>query len=141
MFEKNFYTIRGMASELNLSEPAILHWYNRFEAWIPNTGRGKDKWFPREAMEVLKFIMESANSGMSEKDIEQALSHKYHTIIDPEPVVTASEEDNRMPTMSDAATATLFKALLENLSDNQERIAQAQERRAIAARWARPRAQ
>ncbi len=133
MFEKNYYTLRGIADELNIGESTIQYWQDQYDSWIPCKVNEKEKWYPRQAVGVLRFIMESADSGMTEGDIEKNLSARFPVVKDflKQEAPLNSYERGLQVTSEDSAFGAL-KGLIEGLSGQQMRIADAQERRAAA---------
>jgi DNA-binding transcriptional MerR regulator len=133
MFEKNYYTLRGVADELNTGESTIQYWQDQYHSWIPCKDNEKEKWYPRQAIGILRFIIESANSGMTEGDIEKALSIRYPMMKESyKQEIPISSVESGMQVMHGDAVSGVLKGLLEDLSRQQMRIADAQERRVAA---------
>lgn len=124
MFESNFLTFKGMAEKLNIRESTVRYWQEQYDPWIPCSGGGKEKWYPLEAVQVFRFIMESADAGMEPQDIETALIQKYRQI--------AAGQDTPESATSPGNNGSVIESLLGQLTEQQKRIANAQERRAEA---------
>lgn len=129
MFEKNFYTLRELADELNIGESTIRYWQDQFDTWVPCTGRGREKWYPKIAIDVLRFIMKQAEAGHGPEEIETRLKDQYRN-VETEGNRKASLSGN--PMGSDIAAPMGLQAVLEALTHQQKRIADAQERLAAA---------
>ncbi|MFH2064598.1 MAG: MerR family transcriptional regulator [Pseudomonadota bacterium] len=133
MFEKNYYTLRGVADELNIGESTIQYWQDQYHSWIPCKDNEKEKWYPRQAIGILRFIMESANSGMNEGDIEKELSVRFPMVKDSyKQEIPLGGMESGMQVMHGDTVSGVLKGLLDGLSRQQMRIADAQERRAAA---------
>ncbi len=133
MFEKNYYTLRGIADELNIGESTIQYWQDQYDSWIPCKDNDKEKWYPRQAISILRFIMESANSGMNEADIEKGLAERYPGAkVSYKQEVSLNNHERGVQFMSGDSVSGALKGLIEGLSSQQMRIADAQERRAAA---------
>jgi hypothetical protein len=133
MFEKNYYTLRGIADELNIGESTIQYWQDQYDSWIPCKDNDKEKWYPRQAISILRFIMESADSGMNEADIEKALIVRFPGAKDIyKQEASLNNYERGLQVMSGDSVSGALKELIEGLSGQQMRIADAQERRAAA---------
>ncbi|MFZ5571644.1 MAG: MerR family transcriptional regulator [Thermodesulfobacteriota bacterium] len=77
MFEKSYYTLRELADELNTGESTIRFWQDQFNPWVPCTGKGREKWYPKIAIDILRFIMKNAEEGHGMEEIESRLMHRY----------------------------------------------------------------
>ncbi|MBA4369755.1 MAG: hypothetical protein C0403_19180 [Desulfobacterium sp.] len=133
MFEKNYYTLRGIADELNIGESTIQYWQDQYDSWIPCKDNDKEKWYPRQAISILRFIMESANSGMNEADIEKELTARFPVAKDfYKQEASLNNYERGLQVMSGDSVSGALKGLIEGLSGQQMRIADAQERRAAA---------
>ncbi len=131
MFEKNFYTLQGIATELKIDVSTIRDWQEQYEPWIPYAGRGKSRRYPKMALEVLRLVANNIKANMKTDQIEKLLSQEF-------PMVTETLADDlpggekMMPQTGEDGVSGIFKNLLEDFSKHQKRIADAQERRASA---------
>lgn len=130
MFEKNFYTIQSIANELQVDESQVREWQDQYESWIPYAGHGRNKVYPKMALDIMQIIAEATQARMSSIEIEDILNKEFQM------VTTTKDVDTQVPKqMSDDTNEQMIsitRLLIENLSLQQKRIATAQERHAAA---------
>ena len=90
MTGKKVLSVAEIARELELPESTVHYWKNRFAQHLPSVGRGRQKRFRPEAIEVFATISRLLKEGHTARDVMDQLSRSYPLQAD------------AMPAMSDA---------------------------------------
>lgn len=119
-------TIKEIAQELNIPESTARYYRDKWPEYIPTEGKGRNKRYKPEAVDILRLIAEGLRNGRSATEIENELSLKYKAILDIEPEPqqlpqqrSSSLELYRQDIESRQELAEAIKALVEQ---NQELI-------------------
>jgi len=115
MSGKKVLSVAEIARELELPESTVHYWKNRFAQHLPSVGRGRQKRFRPEAVEVFGTISRLLKEGHTARDVMDQLSHAYPLQADamPEglslpPAMAASAMESAMePAMKMAASIGL----------------------------------
>jgi DNA-binding transcriptional MerR regulator len=71
--DKSLLTIAEIAKELQIPESTVRYYRDRFINYIPYVGEGRGRRYRPETVEVLRFIAEGFNRGLTAIDIEEGL--------------------------------------------------------------------
>ncbi|MUM77308.1 MerR family transcriptional regulator [Pseudodesulfovibrio sp. F-1] len=115
MSGKKVLSVAEIARELELPESTVHYWKNRFAQHLPSVGRGRQKRFRPEAVEVFGTISRLLKEGHTARDVMDQLSHDYplHADAMPQgvslpPAMAASAMESAMePAMKMAAAIGL----------------------------------
>jgi DNA-binding transcriptional MerR regulator len=77
MTGKKVLSVAEIARELDLPESTVHYWKNRFAQHLPSVGRGRQKRFRPEAVEVFATIARLLTEGHTARDVMDQLSHSY----------------------------------------------------------------
>lgn len=77
MTGKKVLSVAEIARELELPESTVHYWKNRFAQHLPSVGRGRQKRFRPEAVEVFSTISRLLKEGHTARDVMDQLSREY----------------------------------------------------------------
>lgn len=77
MTGKKVLSVAEIARELELPESTVHYWKNRFAQHLPSVGRGRQKRFKPEAVEVFSTISRLLKEGHTARDVMDQLSKDY----------------------------------------------------------------
>ncbi|BDQ33978.1 helix-turn-helix domain-containing protein [Pseudodesulfovibrio portus] len=77
MTGKKVLSVAEIARELDLPESTVHYWKNRFAQHLPSVGRGRQKRFRPEAVEVFATISKLLKEGHTARDVMDQLAHSY----------------------------------------------------------------
>lgn len=77
MTGKKVLSVAEIARELELPESTVHYWKNRFAQHLPSVGRGRQKRFKPEAVEVFSTISRLLKEGHTARDVMDQLSQEY----------------------------------------------------------------
>ncbi|WP_285907715.1 MerR family transcriptional regulator [Pseudodesulfovibrio pelocollis] len=77
MSGKKVLSVAEIARELELPESTVHYWKNRFAQHLPSVGRGRQKRFRPEAVEVFGTISRLLKEGHTARDVMDQLSHSF----------------------------------------------------------------
>ena len=90
MTGKKVLSVAEIARELELPESTVHYWKNRFAQHLPSVGRGRQKRFKPEAIEIFGTISRLLKEGHTARDVMDQLSHNYPLQADAMPVATGA---------------------------------------------------
>ncbi|MCJ2165686.1 MULTISPECIES: MerR family transcriptional regulator [unclassified Pseudodesulfovibrio] len=88
MTGKKVLSVAEIARELELPESTVHYWKNRFSQHLPSVGRGRQKRFRPEAVEVFGAISRLLKEGHTARDVMDQLSQNYPLQADAMPTVS-----------------------------------------------------
>jgi DNA-binding transcriptional MerR regulator len=77
MTGKKVLSVAEIARELDLPESTVHYWKNRFAQHLPSVGRGRQKRFKPEAVEIFATISRLLKEGHTARDVMDRLSQDY----------------------------------------------------------------
>ena len=77
MTGKKVLSVAEIAREPELPESTVHYWKNRFAQLLPSVGRGRQKRFKPEAIEVFSTISRLLKEGHTARDVMDQLSREY----------------------------------------------------------------
>ncbi len=77
MTGKKVLSVAEIARELELPESTVHYWKNRFAQHLPSVGKGRQKRFKPEAIEVFGTISRLLKQGHTARDVMDQLSQSY----------------------------------------------------------------
>jgi len=77
MTGKKVLSVAEIARELELPESTVHYWKNRFAQHLPSVGRGRQKRFRPEAVEVFATISRLLKEGHTARDVMDQLAQSY----------------------------------------------------------------
>jgi len=77
MTAKKVLSVAEIARELELPESTVHYWKNRFAQHLPSVGRGRQKRFKPEAVEVFGTISRLLKEGHTARDVMDQLSQAF----------------------------------------------------------------
>jgi len=91
MTGKKVLSVAEIARELELPESTVHYWKNRFAQHLPSVGRGRQKRFKPEAIEIFSNISRLLKEGHTARDVMDQLSQSYPLQADAVPAAVAQE--------------------------------------------------
>ncbi|MGE4194024.1 MAG: MerR family transcriptional regulator [Pseudodesulfovibrio sp.] len=91
MTGKKVLSVAEIARELELPESTVHYWKNRFAQHLPSVGRGRQKRFKPEAIEIFSTISRLLKEGHTARDVMDQLSQEYPLQADAMPAAVPSE--------------------------------------------------
>jgi DNA-binding transcriptional MerR regulator len=88
MTGKKVLSVAEIARELDLPESTVHYWKNRFAQHLPSVGRGRQKRFKPEAVEIFANISRLLKEGHTARDVMDRLSQDYPLQADAVPAAT-----------------------------------------------------
>lgn len=88
MTGKKMLSVAEIARELELPESTVHYWKNRFAQHLPSVGRGRQKRFKPEAVEIFSVISRMLKQGHTARDVMETLSQDYPLQADAVPAIT-----------------------------------------------------
>lgn len=70
-------TLRDIAEQLGLPESTVRYYRDRFSAFVPTVGRGRQRRYREEAVEVLRTVAEGFRSQKSAEEVEEVLAQQF----------------------------------------------------------------
>ncbi|WP_243544807.1 MerR family transcriptional regulator [Pseudodesulfovibrio tunisiensis] len=89
MSGKKVLSVAEIARELDLPESTVHYWKNRFAQHLPSVGRGRQKRFRPEAVEIFAAISRMLKEGYTARDVMDALGREYPLQADAVPAAQA----------------------------------------------------
>lgn len=92
MADNRLYSVAAIAKLLDVPESTLHYWKNRFDDVLPSLGRGRNKRFRPEAVEIFQAIGRMLGQGMSCADAKAELAKQYPVNVatsEPEPAAVA----------------------------------------------------
>lgn len=77
MSGKKLLSVAEIARELEIPESTVHYWKNRFSQHLPSVGKGRQKRFKPEAVEVFSTIARMLKEGHTARDVMESLSQSY----------------------------------------------------------------
>ncbi|MBI9080050.1 MAG: MerR family transcriptional regulator [Pseudodesulfovibrio sp.] len=77
MTGKKVLSVAEIARELELPESTVHYWKNRFAQHLPSVGRGRQKRFKPEAIEIFATISRLLKEGHTARDVMDQLAQSY----------------------------------------------------------------
>ena len=77
MADNRLYSVAAIAKLLDVPESTLHYWKNRFDDVLPSLGRGRNKRFRPEAVEIFQAIGRMLGQGMSCADAKAELAKQY----------------------------------------------------------------
>lgn len=77
MSDKQVLSVAEIARRLDVPESTVHYWKNRFAQHLPSVGKGRQKRFKPEAVEVFATIAEMLSTGHPAGEVMDVLSKKY----------------------------------------------------------------
>lgn len=71
--ELRMLTILQIADELKVAESTVRYWRDRYMAYIPVTGKGRQRRYPKESLAAFRYIQEASKQNISQQEIESNL--------------------------------------------------------------------
>ncbi|QGY39745.1 MerR family transcriptional regulator [Pseudodesulfovibrio cashew] len=111
MTGKKVLSVAEIARELDLPESTVHYWKNRFAQHLPSVGRGRQKRFRPEAVEVFAAISRLLKEGHTARDVMDRLAQEFPLQADAVPregdVATLPRNGGMEPAMKMAAAIGL----------------------------------
>ncbi len=83
MTAKKLLSVAVISRELNIPESTLHYWKNRFSEFLPSVGRGRQKRFRPDAVEVFRTIAEMLKLGHTTRDVKAELAGHYPLNVEP----------------------------------------------------------
>ncbi|NDV18093.1 MerR family transcriptional regulator [Pseudodesulfovibrio sp. JC047] len=96
MTGRKVLSVAEIARELELPESTVHYWKNRFAQHLPSVGRGRQKRFKPEAVEIFATISRMLKEGHTARDVMEQLSQTYPLQADAMPVPNQGAETPAM---------------------------------------------
>ena len=101
-------TAAALAGELGIPESTTRYYLRRYAAWVPSAGEGRGKRYRREALDVLRFVVDQHKAGLSADLVESSLSNRFPINAQPQQLTVTTQQQS-------VATAEDARALLSDL--------------------------
>jgi len=82
--DNRLYSVAAIAKMLDVPESTLHYWKNRFDDVLPSLGRGRNKRFRPEAVEIFRAIGRMLGQGMSCADARAELARQYPVNVAPD---------------------------------------------------------
>jgi len=82
--DNRLYSVAAIAKMLDVPESTLHYWKNRFDDVLPSLGRGRNKRFRPEAVDIFRAIGRMLGQGMSCADARAELARQYPVNVAPE---------------------------------------------------------
>ncbi|MFW5489129.1 MAG: MerR family transcriptional regulator [Desulfovibrio sp.] len=102
MTGKKLLSIANISRELNIPESTLHYWKNRFAEYLPSIGRGRQRRYRIETVEIFKTISELLKLGHTTRDVKAQLAELYPLNIEPGP--SASQPQSGQVVLQTAQT-------------------------------------
>jgi DNA-binding transcriptional MerR regulator len=83
--ENRLYSVAAIAKILDMPESTLHYWKNRFDDVLPSVGRGRNKRFRPEAVDIFRAIGRLLGQGLSAADVKTELARQYPVNVVHEP--------------------------------------------------------
>ena len=90
MTGKKVLSVAEIARELELPESTVHYWKNRFAQHLPSVGRGRQKRFKPEAIEIFGTISRLLKEGHTARDVMEQLSQSFPLQADAMPEMSTA---------------------------------------------------
>lgn len=90
MADNRLYSIAAIAKMLDVPESTLHYWKNRFDDVLPSLGRGRNKRFRPEAVDIFRAIGRMLGQGMSCADARAELARQYPVNVAPDTAESAT---------------------------------------------------
>ncbi len=107
-------TIAEIASRLDLPESTVRYYRDRFSEYVPVVGKGRQRRYPNEAVEIFHTIADGLRNGQTAIMVEETLGRLY-----PRNVETSETELAQVGTV---ATQQMAQAMVQVLYQQSEEI-------------------
>lgn len=108
MAVKKLLSVAEIARELELPESTVHYWKNRFAQHLPSVGRGRQKRFKPEAIEIFSIISTLLKEGHTARDVKERLSQDFPLQAD---AVPAMREEQGASAVSMEGAMTMASAI------------------------------
>ncbi|EPR43079.1 MerR family transcriptional regulator [Desulfovibrio sp. X2] len=83
MTAKKLLSIAVISRDLNIPESTLHYWKNRFSEFLPSVGRGRQKRFRPESVDIFRTIGEMLKLGHTTRDVKAELASHYPLNVEP----------------------------------------------------------
>ncbi|WP_338668479.1 MerR family transcriptional regulator [Pseudodesulfovibrio methanolicus] len=104
MTGKKVLSVAEIARELDLPESTVHYWKNRFAQHLPSVGRGRQKRFKPEAVEIFATISRLLKEGHTARDVMDRLSQDYPLQADAVPATSGGASVQAVGSMDQVMT-------------------------------------
>ncbi len=125
MAENRLYSVAAIAKLLDVPESTLHYWKNRFDDVLPSLGRGRNKRFRPEAVDIFRTIGRLLGQGLSAADVRTELARQYPVNAVHEPATSPAIEpapaipgDGAALEMATRIGSEIAKTLLTHLHQN-----------------------
>ena len=77
MNEERLLPVAAIAREIDVPESTVHYWKNKFQDYLPASGRGRQKRFKPAAINVFRTIRELLDNGYTTPDIRHELEKRF----------------------------------------------------------------
>ncbi|WP_029896384.1 MerR family transcriptional regulator [Desulfohalovibrio reitneri] len=116
MTAKKLLSIANIARELNIPESTLHYWKNRFAEYLPSVGRGRQKRFRPEALDVFRTISDMLKMGHTTRDVKQELTGMYPLNIEPSGGAAPAVRQSQAPAANVEEQARLAAAMGQEIA-------------------------
>jgi DNA-binding transcriptional MerR regulator len=95
------YSVAAIAKLLDVPESTLHYWKNRFDDVLPSVGRGRNKRFRAEALDIFRSIGRLLGQGLSCADVRAELARHYPVNVGPK---DGTETAPAVPAVTESAT-------------------------------------
>lgn len=85
-------TLREIAEQLGLPESTVRYYRDRFSAFVPTVGRGRQRRYREEAVDVLRAVAEGLRNQKSAEEVEELLAAQFPRYVELEEEGEVSRE-------------------------------------------------
>lgn len=126
----NILTVAEIAQRLDLPESTVRYYRDRFKAYVPVVGEGRQRRYPQEAVEVFRMIAEGLRGGGSAATVEDALSRRFPRTTGTKDVTPVDAQNTNAPQIASAMARALVEQhqMLGNIQDSLKQLVQSESR-------------
>jgi DNA-binding transcriptional MerR regulator len=110
-------TLREIAEQLGLPESTVRYYRDRFSAFVPTVGRGRQRRYREEAVDVLRAVAEGLRNQKSAEEVEELLAAQFPRYVELEEEGEVSREP-ALPNSWMMAFMLVQGQALQQLSEN-----------------------
>lgn len=93
-FTGELLTVAQIAHRLGLAESTVRYYRDRYSAYVPAVGEGRNRRYPPEALQVLSTIAQLSRAGLPAEAIQERLRAEYpvDASTGPQPTAAATQQ-------------------------------------------------
>lgn len=116
-------TIAECAKQAGLPESTARFYRDKFESYIPYVGKGRQRRYKLDTVEVLRLIAEGFNRNLTAMEIEEGLSRMFATSVEVEEETAIQTAATQQQSNYDQNIAVAMAMVSEQIKQSMEQMA------------------